>query len=168
MEKLLNLTKRQTIGIAWAAVAVGIAGMLAMGAAASDQLRQVEAIHDHAPTAPADVEVNKAEEKEPQPVVTKTEPSKPTYTPVGGGQEYTPAEPKQETEPAKKEPGGHIPFTSKPVTPGDPESYVDTVGQCPFYEMAGPKGCVPPPDIICNDDWTVCKPVEKVLDKVGL
>ena len=49
-----------------------------------------------------------------------------------------------------------IPFTNKPVTAGDPESYVDTYGQCPFYENAGPKGCVPPPDIECNEDWSVC------------
>lgn len=49
-----------------------------------------------------------------------------------------------------------IPFTNKPVTAGEPESYVDTYGQCPFYENAGPKGCVPPPDIECNEDWSVC------------
>lgn len=53
--------------------------------------------------------------------------------------------------------GGHIPFTNEPVTAGDPQSYVGTVGQCPFYEMAGEKGCVPPPDIECNADWSVCK-----------
>jgi len=52
--------------------------------------------------------------------------------------------------------GGHIPFTNAPVTPGDPSSYVGTVGQCPFYEMAGDKGCVPPADIECNADWSVC------------
>ena len=58
-----------------------------------------------------------------------------------------------------KEQGAHIPFTQEPVTPGVPESYVDTVGQCPFYEMAGPKGCIPPPDIECNADWSMCNPV---------
>ena len=51
-----------------------------------------------------------------------------------------------------------IPFTNKPVTPGDPESYIGTYGQCPFYENAGEKGCYPPSDIICNADWTDCKP----------
>lgn len=61
---------------------------------------------------------------------------------------------------AAVETGGHIPFTNKDVTPGDPSSYVDTVGQCPFYEMAGAKGCVPPPDIECNADWSVCKQKE--------
>nr|DAV72698.1 MAG TPA: hypothetical protein [Caudoviricetes sp.] len=52
--------------------------------------------------------------------------------------------------------GTHIPFTNKPVTPGDPESYAGTVGQCPFYEMAGEKGCVPPAGYTCNSDWTHC------------
>ena len=69
----------------------------------------------------------------------------------------TPTAPADTAAPAKQE-GGHIPFTNQPVTPGDPESYVDTVGQCPFYEMAGPKGCTPPPDIECNADWSVCGP----------
>lgn len=62
-----------------------------------------------------------------------------------------------EPAPQKTEQGGHIPFTNKPVTAGDPESYIDTVGQCPFYEMAGEKGCVPPADIECNADWSDCK-----------
>ena len=58
--------------------------------------------------------------------------------------------------PEQKQEGGHVPFTNQPVTAGDPQSYVGTVGQCPFYEMAGEKGCVPPPDIECNADWSVC------------
>lgn len=49
-----------------------------------------------------------------------------------------------------------IPFTNKEVTPGDPSSYVDTYGQCPFYENAGVKGCYPPPGITCNADWSHC------------
>ena len=64
-------------------------------------------------------------------------------------------------QPEKAEPvdGGHIPFTvGVTVTPGDPLSYVDTVGLCPFYEIVGAKGCNPPSDIICNHDWTICKP----------
>lgn len=52
--------------------------------------------------------------------------------------------------------GAHIPFTNKPVTPGNPESYAGTVGQCPFYEIAGEKGCVPPAGYTCNSDWTHC------------
>lgn len=59
--------------------------------------------------------------------------------------------------PDKNGESAHAPFTNNPVTPGDPASYVGTVGQCPFYEMAGDKGCVPPPDIECNADWSVCK-----------
>lgn len=54
--------------------------------------------------------------------------------------------------------GGHIPFTQEPVTPGDPASYQNTVGQCPFYEMGGDKGCIPPADIECNADWSECHP----------
>jgi hypothetical protein len=63
----------------------------------------------------------------------------------------------QTTNPAPtQESGAHIPFTQAPVVAGQPETYVGTVGQCPFYEMAGEKGCVPPSDIECNADWSVC------------
>jgi len=54
----------------------------------------------------------------------------------------------------------HVAYTTSPVTPGDSSSYVSTVGQCPFYEMAGAKGCVVPPNLTCNADWTVCTPKE--------
>jgi hypothetical protein len=65
--------------------------------------------------------------------------------------------PNQRVEtPVQQESGGHIPFTNEPVVSGQPESYVGTVGQCPFYEMAGEKGCYPPSDIECNADWSVC------------
>lgn len=48
--------------------------------------------------------------------------------------------------------------TNKPVTPGVPESYIGTYCQCPFYENAmHGKGCVPPPDIKCNADWSHCE-----------
>lgn len=69
----------------------------------------------------------------------------------------TPTAPADTAAPQPQQ-GGHVPFTQDPVTPGDPQSYVDTVGQCPFYEMAGPKGCSPPPDIECNADWSICTP----------
>lgn len=93
----------------------------------------------------ADLEENTSPEPAYSPA-TATQPTKQTAT-----QQTAP-------QPVKTEPldGGHVPFTSKPVTPGDPSSYVDTVGQCPFYEMAGEKGCVPPPDVECNADWSVC------------
>lgn len=51
-----------------------------------------------------------------------------------------------------------IPFTNKPVIPGNPESYIGTYGQCPFYENAMEKGCFPPSDIECNSDWSFCQP----------
>lgn len=75
-------------------------------------------------------------------VQTYQQPSQPQTTPQ--------AQPKQEME--------RIPFTNKPVEAGNPESYVGTYGQCPFYEnaMEG-KGCVPPPDIECNEDWSKCE-----------
>ena len=63
------------------------------------------------------------------------------------------AEQQQQEEPQLE----RIPCTHKPVTAGDPESYVDTYGQCPFYENAGPKGCFPPPDVECNADWSKCE-----------
>lgn len=62
---------------------------------------------------------------------------------------------------AATEQGGHVPFTNQPVTPGDSASYVDTVGQCPFYEMAGAKGCTPPSNLQCNADWSVCTPKDE-------
>ena len=73
-----------------------------------------------------------------------------------------PVTPVSASEPAKTEPLERIPFTNKPVTPGDPESYIGTYGQCPFYENAGEKGCYPPSDIVCNADWSVCKPKSEV------
>lgn len=102
---------------------------------------------------PAEKQASEKPQEDVEIVETYVEPSKPAAQP---------AAPQSEPEPAKKEAGGHIPFTNKPVTAGDPESYIDTVGQCPFYEMAGPKGCVPPPDIECNADWSECKPKEEI------
>lgn len=71
-----------------------------------------------------------------------------------------PNQPQKSTQSSNPAPasdsGAHIPFTQAPVVAGQPESYVGTVGQCPFYEMAGEKGCVPPSDIECNADWSVC------------
>lgn len=89
-----------------------------------------------------EIQPSERPQEAPQIVESNTVPSQPAAQPA----------PSQE-----KLEGGHIPFTSKPVTAGDPESYVDTVGQCPFYEMAGEKGCVPPPDLECNSDWSICK-----------
>lgn len=88
--------------------------------------------------------------QEPVKVVeTYQQPSQPAPAPQAAKQAAQPAEQKQQ--------GAHIPFTNEPVVAGDPESYIGTVGQCPFYEMAGEKGCTPPADIECNADWSVCK-----------
>lgn len=64
--------------------------------------------------------------------------------------------PKPTVSQPSQESGAHIPFTQAPVVAGQPETYVDTVGQCPFYENVTEKGCVPPADIECNADWSVC------------
>ena len=77
--------------------------------------------------------------------VAQPQPASPAPTPA----------PAPSPAPAPQQ-GAHIPFTNKPVTPGNPESYAGTVGQCPFYEMAGEKGCVPPAGYTCNSDWTHC------------
>lgn len=98
--------------------------------------------------APAENQATERPQEAAEIVETYVEPSELTAKP---------AAPQSTPQPAEKYDGGHIPFTNKPVTAGDPESYIDTVGQCPFYEMAGEKGCVPPPDIECNADWSVCK-----------
>lgn len=72
----------------------------------------------------------------------------------------TPNQPVKSQNSAKSAPqqpeSAHIPFTNKNVTAGQPETYVDTVGQCPFHEIVNEKGCTPPPDIECNADWSVC------------
>jgi hypothetical protein len=97
----------------------------------------------HAESAPtAAIQAAESAQEAPKTVETYQQPSQPVAAP----------------QPAADKPqGAHIPFTNEPVVAGDPESYIDTVGQCPFYEMAGPKGCVPPADIECNADWSVCK-----------
>lgn len=64
--------------------------------------------------------------------------------------------PNQQVETPVQQDSAHIPFTQAPVVSGQPETYVGTVGQCPFYEIVNEKGCVPPADIECNADWTVC------------
>lgn len=138
-------------GIAAALVAAGIIVGIVNAQQGIEQATQNDAL------TPAPVKVDtqrKPTPKAQQSVENKpAEPSMQATTPSQSGS-------LQQAPQAKKQQGGHIPFTQKEVTPGDPESYVDTVGQCPFYEMGGPKGCVPPPDIECNADWTECHPKE--------
>jgi hypothetical protein len=59
---------------------------------------------------------------------------------------------------AQPTPPRHLPYTSQPVTPGQPSTYTNTVGQCPFYEVTNAKGCIVPPNLTCNADWSVCTP----------
>lgn len=89
--------------------------------------------------------VHSSRDTETRRPVAQPQPASPAPAPV----------PAPSPAPAPQQ-GAHIPFTNKPVTPGDPESYAGTVGQCPFYEMAGEKGCVPPAGYTCNSDWTHC------------
>ena len=99
-----------------------------------------------------------AKKSQESPVLEKNTSPEATSSPVQQPvQQSTTTQPASTQTPVQtKSEGAHVPFTNQPVTPGDSQSYVGTVGQCPFYEMAGEKGCVPPPDIQCNDDWSVC------------
>jgi hypothetical protein len=92
---------------------------------------------------------------------------KPAAIPETGSTNYDPATPdpvvveqlQKEAAPAAPQQMERIPFTNKEVTPGDPQSYDGTYGQCPFYENAmGGKGCMPPSDLTCNADWSYCEP----------
>ena len=103
------------------------------------------------PSAQPEAQQSAPEQPEPQAPSTSTTAPDTVKTQAVAPQSSTGA-----VVPEQKQEGGHIPFTNQPVTAGDPQSYVGTVGQCPFYEMAGEKGCVPPPDIECNADWSVC------------
>lgn len=126
---------------------------------ASDAAQQIETVNK-APDTPAAVETAETKPSEqPAPTSEPAATDQSTTAPVTvKNQAVAPQSTTGAVVPEKTEPldGGHIPFTNKPVTPGDPASYIDTVGQCPFYEMGGDKGCVPPPDIECNADWSVC------------
>lgn len=52
-------------------------------------------------------------------------------------------------------------YSASAATAGDPESYVDTKYQCPFYENAGAKGCIVPSNLQCNADWSLCTPKDE-------
>jgi len=110
---------------------------------------------------PSSTEVEKTSPTESITEVIETEPApKPQVTETKPVVREVPvervAEQPRSTVPEKTEPLERIPFTNKHVTPGVPESYIGTVGQCPFYEIASEKGCYPPPEIECNADWSVC------------
>lgn len=138
----------------------GVAAYSTVQALQSDpaavQKPQAEAAQQNDPFDPIHSVIEKTVEK--QGAESAQEPSEKVEMYQQPSQAAAQPAPAQESaQPVKNEAGGHIPFTNKPVTAGDPQSYVDTVGQCPFYEMAGEKGCMPPPDIECNADWSICK-----------
>lgn len=151
--KLLNMTKRQILITSLCAVVVGIGFIVAIAAATANTLQQAEQqLNKNADTVQAETPATATQDR-PETAQTAETTVEPT-TQVTQPQQAQ-ITPQQKTEPVD---GGHVPFTNKDVTPGQPETYVDTVGQCPFYEMAGDKGCVPPSDIVCNADWTKCEP----------
>ena len=149
----LEMTKRQIAIITFIAVTAGIVYMLVMFSAAAKELGEAQVLLNKADSAQVDAFTGPTAAPKSADEPQATTAPKATAQPTQQRQAVQP-------EPVKTEPkdGGHVPFTNKDVTPGQPETYVDTVGQCPFYEMAGPKGCYPPADIVCNDDWTVCGP----------
>lgn len=185
MINLFELSKKQIYGLTIAAVAVGIAFIAAFTVVAANELDGVSAQLKAADSAEGALNdliktpEQPADEPEPTAVATTTptsdsennvnvplrreynvQPQAVPATPAqpnGKGEPATPATPAKPAAPAKQPQGGHIACTNKPVTPGDPLSYVGTVCQCPFYEMAGEKGCTPPPDITCNADWSNCQ-----------
>ena len=73
---------------------------------------------------------------------TPSEPSSRTSSPATVKDQAAAPRTATGEEAPQKQQGAHIPFTNDPVTPGDPESYKDTVGQCPFYEMGDRKSVV--------------------------
>lgn len=126
-----------------------------IGANASGAIETMSALSKEespAITTPENVEV--------QPVQAEINPQQAQTTPVAPEAVETyvePSQPQNAPQSVSEPQLERIPFTNKPVQAGDPESYIGTYGQCPFYEnaMEG-KGCVPPPDIECNEDWSVC------------
>lgn len=144
--------------IAFGIVLAITAAVIIISAVSAQQGIQETALK--APVTPAPVKVDTQPKTKPaaQDAAQNkaSEPSSRTSSPATVKNEAAAPQSAIGGEAPRKQQGAHVPFTTKPVTPGDPESYVDTVGQCPFYEMGGPKGCVPPPDLECNADWSEC------------
>lgn len=140
------------------ALAIAAAAIIISAVSAQQTIEQAVQKDAQVP-APVKVDTQPKKTEKPQQSVENT-PSEPT------SRTSSPATVKDQAAAPRTATGGEapkpqqmerIPFTNKEVTPGDPESYVGTYGQCPFYEnaMEG-KGCVPPPDIECNADWSEC------------
>jgi hypothetical protein len=182
MINLLELTRKQTLKLSAATVALGIAFVIVTGVFVAAQI-------GHPSTAfgsqPYSDEVTETE----QPVVEVQHNEDGTETETGGTQTVitqpgnAQAAPASLAAPSVAKPGNSKPlqpapatnpvgdtlqgvtdtargvtYTLKDVVPGDPQSYIGTYGQCPFYEDAGVKGCWPPSNLTCNANWTVCTP----------
>ncbi len=180
MINLLELTKRQTLVISAVATGLGIALLLAMGVFVAAQSNTTKQAFGAQPANSFDQPVSVRE----QPVKETQRNEDGTASETGGTQTVTtyapkasqaqPEQPKQvnkqpmqptpATDPLSSTVDGvvdnvrGVTYTLKNVIPGDPMSYVGTYGQCPFYEAVGEKGCWPPSDIVCNADWSICRP----------
>lgn len=144
MHKIWNNPKWFSITVVVLSVTLGAGFVFAMAHALGDVNRQVQTVNESS----SQPEPLKSAETTPQEAPEVTQPAE-THN-VPSVQQTMPQAQQKQPESA------HIPFTNKPVTAGEPESYIDTVGQCPFYEIVNEKGCTPPADIECNADWTVC------------
>lgn len=178
MINLLELTKRQTLTLSAVATGLGIAFVLALGifiTSESGQTKQafgaqpasnrVENVSDQPVVETSNNEDgSKTETGGSQTVTTYTAPQDATATPAPAKASNKPAQPTPATNPVGETVQGvtdtvrGVTYTLKNVIPGDPMSYVGTYGQCPFYEAVGEKGCWPPSDIVCNADWSICRP----------
>lgn len=141
----MKITRKHIAIVVFATVLVG-GGVYAVSAQ-----NHVEPVKKH-------VESTKVNDSAPKTDVETAETAPEGAQAVENEKTYvTPSEtPNQPPQPAPKQESAHIPFTNEPVVAGEPETYVGTVGQCPFYEIVNEKGCTPPPDIECNADWSVC------------
>lgn len=147
MERLKIMRNLKALYLA-AGVAVLLSGGVVYAAVVTNGSELTEAIQS-----------SQVDEKAPAPAENRPEPEEATTEATSTPVDYDQPAPVISSPPATPEkvaPLERIPFTNKEVTPGDPSSYVDTYGQCPFYENAGAKGCYPPPGITCNADWSHC------------
>lgn len=134
-----------------------VAIIIGATSAASDLQQAVQNDVQQADPVQVDTQPKKPEAPQQSVENTPSEPTSRTSSPATVKNEAAAPRPATGGEAPKVQQPERIPFTQKEVTPGDPESYLGTYGQCPFYEnaMEG-KGCIPPPDIECNADWSEC------------
>lgn len=106
---------------------------------------------------PEKVVLEQKQEERPQAKPSPSQPTRPQSTPKPSAPRPAPAPTPAPAPQPKHEEMKRMEFTDKPVQPGNPDGYRNTYGQCPFYENAGEKGCVPPPNVKCNADWSKCE-----------